>query len=83
MGHVFLNLNRNKRSLVLDLKQAGRRAVLLALVAAGDVLITTCGRRRWRGSASAGSGCARSIRGSSTARRRATVRMGRSPPAGL
>ena len=30
MGHVFLNLNRNKRSLVLDLKQADAAPVLLA-----------------------------------------------------
>jgi crotonobetainyl-CoA:carnitine CoA-transferase CaiB-like acyl-CoA transferase len=33
MGHVFLNLNRNKRSLVLDLKNQDAAPVLLALVA--------------------------------------------------
>jgi crotonobetainyl-CoA:carnitine CoA-transferase CaiB-like acyl-CoA transferase len=32
MGHVFLNLNRNKCSLVLDLKQEDAAPVLLALV---------------------------------------------------
>ena len=39
MGHVFLNLNRNKRSLVLDLKQPEAAPVLLALVRQSDVLM--------------------------------------------
>ncbi len=39
MGHVFLNLNRNKRSLVLDLKQPEAAQVLLALVRQSDVLM--------------------------------------------
>jgi crotonobetainyl-CoA:carnitine CoA-transferase CaiB-like acyl-CoA transferase len=39
MGHVFLNLNRNKRSLVLDLKQADAAPVLLALVRQADVFM--------------------------------------------
>jgi crotonobetainyl-CoA:carnitine CoA-transferase CaiB-like acyl-CoA transferase len=39
MGHVFLNLNRNKRSLVLDLKQPDAKPVLLALVRQSDVLM--------------------------------------------
>ena len=39
MGHVFLNLNRNKRSLVLDLKQEEAAPVLLALVRQSDVLM--------------------------------------------
>jgi len=39
MGHVFLNLNRNKRSLVLDLKQPDAKPVLLALVRQRDVLM--------------------------------------------
>jgi formyl-CoA transferase len=39
MGHVFLNLNRNKRSLVLDLKQPEAAPVLLALAAQADVFI--------------------------------------------
>jgi len=39
MGHVFLNLNRNKRSLVLDLKQPEATPILLALVAQADVFM--------------------------------------------
>lgn len=39
MGHVFLNLNRNKRSLVLDLKRPEAAAVLLTLVRQSDVLM--------------------------------------------
>jgi crotonobetainyl-CoA:carnitine CoA-transferase CaiB-like acyl-CoA transferase len=39
MGHVFLNLNRNKRSLVLDLKQPEAAPVLLALAAQADVFM--------------------------------------------
>src|SRR5262245_63766377 len=39
MGHVFLNLNRNKRSLVLDLKQAEAAPILLALVRQSDILM--------------------------------------------
>jgi formyl-CoA transferase len=39
MGAVFLNINRNKRSVVLDLKQAEAREVLHALVRSSDVLI--------------------------------------------
>jgi formyl-CoA transferase len=39
MGHVYLNLNRNKRSLVLDLKHKEGAAVLRALVARADVLM--------------------------------------------
>jgi crotonobetainyl-CoA:carnitine CoA-transferase CaiB-like acyl-CoA transferase len=39
MGHVFLNLNRNKRSLVLDLKRPEAVPILLALVARSDVLM--------------------------------------------
>src|SRR5947209_18173300 len=39
MGHVFLNLNRNKRSLALDLKHQDAAPVLLALVRQSDLLM--------------------------------------------
>jgi crotonobetainyl-CoA:carnitine CoA-transferase CaiB-like acyl-CoA transferase len=37
MGHVFLNTNRNKRSIVLDLKKSEAREVLLRLTQDADV----------------------------------------------
>lgn len=39
MAAIFLGINRNKRSIVLDLKQADARDALLALVDGADVLM--------------------------------------------
>ena len=38
MGHIFINANRNKRSVVLDLKKTEQREQLLALCKTADVL---------------------------------------------
>ena len=39
MGHIFLNANRNKRGIVLDLKQEPARQACLALAKAADVMV--------------------------------------------
>ena len=39
MGHVFLNTNRNKRSIVLDLKKPAARDACLALAKSADALV--------------------------------------------
>ena len=39
MGHFFLTTNRNKRSVVIDLKQSAGRELLLDLVKTADVLV--------------------------------------------
>src|SRR5947208_171617 len=39
MGHIFLTANRNKRSIVLDLKQPAAREACLAIAKRADVLV--------------------------------------------
>ncbi len=41
MSAAFLNLNRNKRSLALDLKQADDKQIMLDLLKSADVFVTT------------------------------------------
>ena len=39
MGHIYLHANRNKRSIVLDLKKPGGRDALLELAATADMFV--------------------------------------------
>ena len=39
MGHIFMNANRNKRSVALDLKSGAGRAACLAIARGADVLV--------------------------------------------
>jgi len=51
MGAYFLNINRNKRSIALDLKRPAPREALLRLIETADDSFTTCGWARPSGSA--------------------------------
>ena len=52
MGHIFMNANRNKRSVVLDLKQEAARAACLAIAKNADVLVYNIRPRRGRAGSS-------------------------------
>ncbi len=53
MSGVFVNVNRGKRSVVLDLRTDGDRAVLRELVTGADVFIHSMRAKPSRNSASA------------------------------
>ena len=53
MGHIFMHANRNKRSLVLDLKKPAGLKVAMQLAARADVVVhnvrpQAMARRYWR-----------------------------------
>ena len=48
MGPYFLSLNRNKRSIVLDLKHPAARPVIERMIARADVLRGNCSAARAR-----------------------------------
>src|SRR5690606_17709183 len=39
MGHMFMNVNRNKRSIALDLKRPEARQAVLRLIESADVIV--------------------------------------------
>ena len=63
MSGQFMAVNRNKRSLALDLKHPDGKAALGRLIPTVDVLFPMCAPPRWRGSASATRPAQNSIRG--------------------
>ena len=65
---VFLSLNRNKKSVVLDYRNAAGRELIARLAATADVFLEDLARARRRNSASATTISSAKIRGSSIAR---------------
>jgi len=75
---TFISLNRNKKSLALDLKSPGGLEILHRLVGRADVFVRACGREPSTNSGSTSRAPAGSIRGSSIAPSPRTERAGRS-----
>jgi len=62
MGHIFMNANRNKRSVVLDLKQDAAREACLAIARGTDVLVYNIRPQAMARLGSPTTRCARSTR---------------------
>ena len=78
VGATFLLLNRNKKSIAIDLKSESGKAVFRRLAGTADVLLESFRPGRHGPTrARAGSRSGRRTRGSSTARSPATARMAR------
>ncbi len=74
----FLSVNRNKRSVTLDLLDPGDARLAAELARRADVLLDNFKPARWSGSGSAPRSCAPPTRGSCIARSRASA-PGRAP----
>ncbi len=74
MGLTYLTQNANKKSVTLNLKTEEGLAIIKRLIAGADVFIENFRPGTIAGSACPSRSCARSIRGSSTARFLPSVR---------
>ena len=74
-GSTFYALNRNKRSLAVDLKSEAGREIFTRLVRGADILLDNYSPGSSSASASATSGAPASTRGSSTVRSRGSCRV--------
>ena len=54
---IFINVNRNKRGMALDLASEGGRGVLLRLLERADIVVEISSRARWSDGASVTTSC--------------------------